>query len=45
VILIARNSLGAEPFSVVIGTQFDPDTHEPGKTRLLMLSATPGWKT
>jgi hypothetical protein len=27
--------VGAERFSVVVGTEFDPDTHEPGKTRLL----------
>lgn len=27
--------VGTEPFSVVVGTDFDPTTHEPGKTRLL----------
>jgi len=27
--------VGAEPFSVVIGVDYDPDTHEPGKTGLL----------
>jgi hypothetical protein len=27
--------VGAEPFSVVISTDYDPDTHEPGKPRLV----------
>lgn len=27
--------VGAEPFSVVVGVDFDPDTHEPVKTELL----------
>lgn len=27
--------VGAEPFSVLVGTDFDAETHEPGKTELL----------
>jgi len=27
--------VGAGPFSVVVGVDYDPDTNEPGKTELL----------